>query len=375
MEFEASRDSLLEVVKKAYTAIPNKIVLSILKMLSLRLRGNELSIISTSLDLWINARTEVGGSKDGDILIDSESILNLLKELPSKSTVSFKLKDKVLKVKSGNFNGKIVTADSSEFPTFKKLTNPMEMEVSSTDLKYLFSHIELAVSSNSNQPVLSGVYCSIKNNQLIMVGTDRSLLAKSWLKLDDGDDAEIEVIIPIKNLSKIIKVVEGADKIILSLAEEAVMMEVDNCTILTTLIKGRYPDYDKIINNINGGKLLVNTKDLRLAVSLVSTFSPDNKEVSLTFNKEEIEIHANSSDKGDGNNFVSYESSDTLPHQLSLNGDFLVKILDIINTEKSEISFTQNFPYFIKISPSWIEEKDIDFSFILAPITDSATGE
>ena len=82
MKFEVNKPVFLDALQMACNAIPSKTTLQILYNLLLQLKGNELEIRATDLDMTIVLKLAVEGHEDGSIVVNARKLLEVVKELP-----------------------------------------------------------------------------------------------------------------------------------------------------------------------------------------------------------------------------------------------------------------------------------------------------
>ena len=116
MKFEFNKNELLDTLQTAHRVIPSKPTLQVLHNFLLELKGNELKIIATDMDMTLICHAQVQGHQDGSIVINAYKFLEVIQELPDLPVICSE-NDLVFSIQSTNgFHCNITGFDASEFP-------------------------------------------------------------------------------------------------------------------------------------------------------------------------------------------------------------------------------------------------------------------
>ena len=105
------------------------------------------------------------------------------------------------------------------------------------------------------------------------VATDGHRLALSFL--DSELTKPFGIIIPRKSVNEIRRIIEGAKKIKIAVSRAKIKIIAEKSTIISKLIDGEFPDYDKVLPKNNTHLALVNRKIFFDCVDRVSTVASD----------------------------------------------------------------------------------------------------
>ena len=226
-------------------------------------------------------------------------------------------------------------------------------ELSVEQIKKIFTKTKFAISSEETRYYLNGVYFhtvkSDEKNILKAVATDGHRLAKTELVI--ASSIEIEgIILPRKfilQLDKILGDFEGKIKIVCS--ETQVSFEADNFVIISKLIDGKFPDYEKVIPISNDKFLEVESEPFFNAIDRISTVNQDKTPtVKLAFDNNSIKIMASSteSNKGDEEVPANYTSS---PLEILFNSKYLLDLRDVLESQNINLELlNQSSPVIVK---------------------------
>jgi DNA polymerase-3 subunit beta len=139
---------------------------------------------------------------------------------------------------------------------------------------------------------------------------------------------------------------------------------VDNIELISRLIEGKFPDYDKIIPKAEKSSFEVSVEDLSLVLKRVSLFARENNnsvklsatnDGKLTIASEETKVGEEKAElliKMSGEN-----------NKISLNAQYLLDVLTYVSTDK--VLFSMND----KTSPAVIKPVGAeDYVYIIMPL-------
>ena len=114
---------------------------------------------------------------------------------------------------------------------------------------------------------------------------------------------------------------------------------MENGVLISKVIDGRFPDYDKVIPKNNNKTLKVKLNDFKNSIDRVTTVSSDKKEgLKMSISKDMLELSVNSPNSGEGTeNIDANFNSDNL--NISFNSKYLTDIASQIENEFISISF------------------------------------
>ena len=107
--------------------------------------------------------------------------------------------------------------------------------------------------------------------------------------------------------------------------------------IISKVIDGRFPDYNKVIPKDNSKTLEIKLEDFKNSIERVSSVSSDRKEgLKMLISKDAVQLSVNNPNSGDGVENISakFNSSDL---NISFNSRYLTDIASQIENESITI--------------------------------------
>jgi DNA polymerase-3 subunit beta len=365
MKFEANKPVFLDALQMAGNASPTKTTLQILYNLLLKLEGNTLEIRATDLDMTIVLRLQVEGHEDGEIVINSKKLLEVVKELPD-FPVLISVDDYIVTIKSeSGFQCNLTGFDASEYPALPDLGAAKSFAIPLKELRFLSEKTNFAVSADYSRMSLTGAYCEFKDGVLQMVATDGHRLGKANTAVA-GVPPQAGVILPPKALSQVLRMSEDAEQAIqVEIGPANARFSTDTIVIFTKLIEGPYPNYENVIPKDFSKKLKANREHLGSVIRRVATMAnAKTRLVVFGFQDGRLALSAKNQDLGGD----SEESLPVMyagdPVEVGINANYVLEVFRLIHTE--EVMFKFNNPLGAIIVEPVMENPN--YFFIVMPL-------
>ena len=367
MDFRVSREAFLRVLTHVSSIVDSRSTIPILSNIYLKCDNNQIEIRSTDLDISIREFVSADSTKNGEATVSSRILTDIIRKTKKNSIVKCKLEGNRLIINSDNsvFELNALTAD--EFPKFVPLDPSNAFEITIQQMKRIFNKTKFAISAEETRYYLNGIYFHTISNgtktTLRCVATDGHRLAKTELDLNSTFTIP-GIILPRKfilQLDRILGDFEGKVKMICT--DTQVSLETDNFIIISKLIDGTFPDYEKVIPVSNDKLLQVEAEPFFNAVDRVSTVNQDKTPtVKLHFENNNVKIMATSTDSNKGDEEVAANyTADSL--EILFNSKYILDLQDVIEGETMILELlNQSSPVIVK------DTKDTSSLYILMPM-------
>ncbi|MDC0861841.1 DNA polymerase III subunit beta [Alphaproteobacteria bacterium] len=367
MDFKLSREAFLKVLNHVSSIVDTRSTIPILSNIYIKCENNKIEIRSTDMDISIKEFVSVDSTKNGEATVNSRILTDIIKKTKKNSIVKLKTDDSRLIINSDNSVFELNALSADDFPKFTPLDQSISFNLSVEEIKRIFNKTKFAISSEETRYYLNGIYLhtviSGDKNILKAVATDGHRLAKTETIIKSQSSIP-GIILPRKfilQLDKILGDFEGDIKIVCT--DTQVSFETENFIIISKLIDGTFPDYEKVIPLINDKLLEIESELFFNAVDRVSTVNQDKTPtVKLAFDSNSVKIMATSTDsnKGDEEVLANYSSSAL---EILFNSRYILDLRDIIESPNLKLELlNQSSPVIVK------DLKDESSIYILMPM-------
>ena len=339
MEFIINRDIFLKSLGHAIGIIEKKTTLPILSNILIEAKNSKIKITATDLDIiYFEEIVPEEIKKEGSTTTSSNILYDILRKLQSGSKVEFSLLNiNKLKLISGNSKFNLLCLPPENFPLSEKDNSQNSFEISSEKLLKLLNKTKISISNDETRHYLNGIYLhktTLENKSFLCgVATDSHRLSSSSIELNQNIKMEA-IILPKKTIFQLISLLEQNNKTIkISNDKSKIKFEIDNGILISKVIDGRFPDYNKVIPKDNNKILEIKLDKFKNSIDRVTTVSTDRKEgLKISISKDSVQLSVNSLNSGEGvENVDAKFNSDSL--SISFNSRYLTDITSQIENE------------------------------------------
>jgi len=369
MQFNINRDLLLKSLNFVQGVVEKKNTLPILSNVLLNLKNNKLEIVATDLDIvFYDEISELNVIEEGSTTTSANVLFDILRKIPTGTEINFTLKDEnKLSLKSKNSDFNLLCLPTSNFPTFDDKFEIEKMEIEKKRFLSLLNKTKISISNDDTRHYLNGVYLhatmSDKNMFLTGVATDSHRLSSSSIAVDNIKSFT-SIIIPRKTIFQLCSLLDNVDeKLFIQTSSNKIKFSLGKINLISKVIDGKFPDYQKVVPKENTKTLTVSSKDFISSVERVASVSIDRKEgVKLELSKDKLKLSVNSTNSGDGNEVVAakYDGEDLV---IGFNSKYLIDI-------SSEIE-DKNLTFSLKNSTSPVlvfDNSDKNSFYVIMPM-------
>jgi DNA polymerase III subunit beta len=369
MKFSIERKDLLPYIQHLINIVPGKNTMPILTNFLIEADEIENHLIITATDLEITVITTVKANviNGGKIAISARRLMEILIRLPEKM-IDFIKKEDDIQINCNSIDYNLLCAETSQFPLVPDVDMSEAAQINAGLFRKMIENTSFAVSTEINRPIFTGINWTLDPEFQMMAATDGKKIAEFKHNKPTHVEERIEKIIPTKGLNFLDKIInESISEVAVLIEDNRVVFQYGSYILMTHVVEGRYPDYNKAIPKNNTNILVIDKGILKEAVNRVSLLAiEDTFKIRLIVKQELIMIDCINRDEGEAHDQIrdfEYEGDDL---EIAFNYKFLVAILNVIETDKVEIRFGKNNEGAMLYNHG--EEKDYTTRFLLMPL-------
>jgi DNA polymerase III subunit beta len=344
MQLKVEKDVFLKVITSASGAVNARAPLPILTNLLVQSDGpDKLCVTATDLDLGIRTSCEARVEQEGAVAIPAKKLHDIIRELePGEIEVTVG-KNFAVNIKTKKSFFKIMGLETEDFPKFPEPEPEQAFKLTSRVLRQCLALTAFATSRDEARYTLNGVLLILKGGTARFVATDGKRLASIEKGAKLPQDMELEAIIPAKTVGELLKALSSEeDEVEIVRAQNQMIFQLNNTTIASRLIEGRFPNYEQVIPKGKKTKTQIARHELLAAVKRVSLLtSQENQSVKLDFIKGRLLISSRSPNLGEAKEEIEVDVSGS-DLTIGFNPTYLIDVLK--NLDVDEISFSLTDP-------------------------------
>ena len=285
MKFRADRDTLLDTLVTASRATSARSGPSFgVVGLRLSLRGKQLDVCGSDPDLVIEARCEVLGETDGSVLVPSRLAVDIVRSFePGAVTVA--TGEEEVRFSSGRAEFAVRVAAGAEI-TRLGVPEQEGIEIpAAVFAEGLRQVVRAALVDDSRAPQLTGVLMVAREDGLRLTATDSYRLAFRDFAGMTAIEPGRHVLVPAKALSEVQRLAAGAKtdedrKLVFRYSDLDAVFDLDDVRITTRLLRGQFPEVERLIPASYAYHLRVGRGDLEAALRRVRLVVRDTKDAT-----------------------------------------------------------------------------------------------
>lgn len=356
-------DYAINIVNKAIS--PNN-TLPVLNNILIKAEGKKIYFSSTNLEIAISCFIDADVRSEGAITVPAKLLTSYVSLLTDEKVEINVVEGNNLSIISVSSNTKIKCISADEFPLIPKIEKGQEFSVKINDLQTSINETVFAASTNTSRPVLSGVLLIVNGDNIRLAATDSYRLAEKKLKAVNKCEEDVYCIVPAKTIIELSKIIGKADakEVKVNVSKNQILFSVEGVELISRLIDGKFPDYEKIIPTGVKTTITVPVEDLSLVLKRVSLFARENNnsvKISVT-NDGRLVVSSEETKVGEekAEVLIKIEGEN---NKISLNAQYLIDVLTYIDDDK--VLFQMND----KASPAVIRPvKTEDYVYIIMPL-------
>lgn len=365
MKLSLLEENFSQALSHTARFVASKVQLPILNHLLLSTDNGRLKLSATNLELginyWIGAKIETEGS----LCLPAKEITEFVSYLPP-GRLDLSLKDNLLTLSSAKTESTFTSLPPSDFPEIPSLDPKTAFEVDLSLLTQAVNQIAFSAATDDSRPVLTAILCTFSPEEISLVATDGFRLSLKHLKLPQSLSINTQtLLIPARTLLEVVKLAKSSKKIKIGLTPDAhqLVFVLDDLELVSRLIDGEYPDYNRIVPGASTAKLHLNREEFIQAIKQTSVFARESANVvKLSLKNNSLELSANAPQIGQNKVTVDARIEGD-PLEIAFNYKFISDFLSVCNGE--EIVVELNEP----LSPGLFrDQSDPAFTHIIMPV-------
>lgn len=358
-------DSALNIVGKA---INQNTTLPVLNNVLLKAEQGSLHFSGTNLEIAIQTLIPAEVKEEGSITVPAKLLMSYVSLLKDEKVELLVDENNTLIIKAPSSQTKIKGIAADEFPIIPTVNKDQVFKVSRKDLDVAISQTVFAAATNTARPVLSGLLFDLKQDALKLVATDSYRLAEKKVVLKEKVDFDLQAIVPARTVTELGKIIgkSNVEEIEITVSKNQILFVAGDTKMISRLIEGKFPDYEKIIPQSSRTKVDVKTDELSLVVRRVGLFARENNnnikcsvtgDGKLTVSTDETKV---GEEKAELMGRVEGEEN-----KIALNSQYLLDGLNFIQSDEITLELDDKLsPAVIRVS----KESEKTYMYIIMPL-------
>ncbi len=364
MKFSIKKEDIASELQLLQGIVEKRNTMPILANILVNATEKEIELTGTDLEVGLKTHFPAQIKEGGSVTLSGKKIFEVVKSLQEGKVVTFEeTGDLTMQITSGESKFKVLCLPKEDYPQVpeakfeKKIVFPLDV------FQEMIDRVYFAITQEQRY-YLSGALLIIKNKSMELVSTDGHRLAYTANSVKDLKvENEIRAIVAKKTLSELRKFED--ETIEFDLDESNLFFKVENRTLMSRIIEGKFPDFEAVIPKDNPNTFTVSREELTESVRRVSLFSTErSKGIKFFIEKDEIRLFSSNPEMGEAQDRVgiNYKGEGL---EIGFNSQYLLDFLSAVKSERVQFEFKDSNSS-VLMKPE-VSEK-VEYLYILMPM-------
>lgn len=349
MKVSLLQENLAKGMGLVSRVVANKAQLPVLSNVLLATDKGKLRLSATNLEtgmnLWLGGKIE----GEGKLTVPAKIFNEVISSLPQE-TVVLEKEGEGLKISCGRFKSKINGIAAEEFPLMPSPRDGKTIkETFSLDREAVekgLGQVAMAAATDESRPIFTGVKMELEEKKLRMAATDGYRLSVKTVLNLRGLKKQKSLVVPARALMELVRAIAAgeteAKEVVLAATEEErqLIMAYGEVEVVTRILEGEFPDFDKIIPTSHTTSIVLDAEELLQAVRAAAVFAKDSANiVRFKVSDSGLLISANAPQVGENEVELSGKKTGE-DAEIAFNSRYLLEMLNVIEVKELKLEMS-----------------------------------
>ena len=282
MKFTIDRDKLVEPLRKLTGVVATSDLVNALAYVRLDPTDTGVMFTATNQNLSLTYPVAIEGEDLKACTVPAEKLAQICAKFPSGAGIDFELsKDGgEMRFSHGRSRYQLKTIDPDEVPGMESQDEEFQLSLPEDVLGAMVRRTSYAMARNDVRYYLLGMLLEVAPDGVTTVATDGHRMALAEHAMDTGIEETRRLIVPEKGVDELIKNLgDSGEPVTLHLASNHLEVDLpgNRTAFKTTLVDGKYPDYQAVVPKSRENNATLPRPDLATAVERLVPIATDRK--------------------------------------------------------------------------------------------------
>jgi DNA polymerase-3 subunit beta len=365
MELVVRKNELLRELQLFQGIVERKNTIPILANVLIEANGNEVRLLATDLEVALRGQCLATVASGGSLTIPAKKLYEIVRALP-ETDVRIETDRHGVRVAADRFDSRIQTLPTEDFPTLPDASGQAKATLPRDAIRQMVAKTQFAITGEDTRFFLNGAKFVLKPGSLTLVATDGHRLALVEVAHQCGVAEEVGVILPRKTLLELGRLLsEGEGDVRFEAGQNHLFFEVGGRTLISRMIDGQFPAYERVIPKGNDKTLEFDRERLSSAIKRVALLSNErSRAVKFSVTRGTVDVTSSSSEFGDAHEqlAVEYAGPDLA---ISFNAQYVLDFLNVVGTDVVSLSLKDDVSQAV-MKP--VGADGYDYTYVIMPM-------
>ncbi len=366
MQIRFPKENLQKAINTLQKVSQNKTSSNLPGSIYITTKNNQVEMQANDFELGIKVTIEAQIIEEGTLVVGSRYFQELVRKMPGSIIELVKPEESnKLLIKSGSSEFNLVTLSLDDFSLVEQIHDENNISIDASEMKELIDLTNYAAATDEDRPIFSGSLLEIKGQEVTMVATDTHRMAVKKITIDQANDKSMRSVIPTKMLGEVSRLLPNDNPAVVKVIwnRTQIAFVFDTVYILSRLIEGTYPEYEKVIPGQFDSSASINKKDLAGAVDRVSLLAKDisYNVILYDWSEKEVVLSSQNSEVGMAKEVIECDFKGE-EFTISFNGRYISDILRHSTSDTIRLYLKENGPMVIR------QDDQPNYTYVVTPV-------
>ncbi|MBF0400256.1 MAG: DNA polymerase III subunit beta [Magnetococcales bacterium] len=341
-----ARNPFLKALSRVQSVADRCNIRPVLTHVLLDVQEGFLDIAATNLEVSMQTRCAVEVIEPGTMTVSAKVLFDVINELPEAETVLVRTDARGrVRLSCGRAKFDLLGLPGEQFPTIPQAEGPYRLSLPAGLLAEMLAKTHFAISEDENRYAMNGLFLQVVSGEreeegiIRAVATDGHRLAMVERSISHALTEDREVIIPRKAVQEMRRLLEeGVEVVEIILDEQYIQLIRPDVMLVAQLVKGRFPDYTRVIPQGHPLHLTVNRMQLLGVVRRMSVLANEkSRGVRLEIERGVMRFNSNNPEQEEAEEEMQVVLEGGESFGVGFNARYLREFLSVMENE--HISF------------------------------------
>ena len=333
------RDNILTPLQSVCGIVEKRHTLPILSNVLIEKSGDQLTLLATDIEIQVKTHTpSTGGQERAAVTVAARKLQDILRSLPDGVEVSLSLEEKRMQVRAGKSRFNLQTLPAEDYPRMAPPdAESAHLQLTQKQFKRLIGLVQYAMAQQDIRYYLNGLLLVVNGNEMRMAATDGHRLAYASEPLS-VTQPRTEVILPRKTVLELSRLLADNDEVLdIRLAANQAVFRFGNIELVSKLIDGKFPDYERVIPQNHTKVVTLGRSTLLQSLLRVAILTNDKfRGVRIVLAPGSLKIISSNAEQEEAQEELEVAYNDD-PLDVGFNVTYLLDVLNNVSVDSVDI--------------------------------------
>ncbi len=333
MKFSIKKEDILQELQLLQGIVEKRSTMPILGNILMTAAENEVELTGTDLEVGLQTHFQAEVEEPGSLTISGKKLFEIVRSLAGGKTVHFKESENLMmEITSGDSQFKVLCLPKDDYPQVPEPKFEKNIVLPLGTMRTMIDRVYFAITQEQRY-YLNGALMILSDKKIELISTDGHRLAYTSSVLEGLNlDTEIRGIVSKKTLGEMRKFED--EKLEFDLDENNLFFKVNNRTLISRIIEGKFPNYEAVIPKDNPIVISIVRDEIADAIRRVSLLSTErSKGIKFNIQKNQIILFSSNPEIGEARDRVEVEY-DGEEFEIGFNSQYLLDFLTSVKAER-----------------------------------------